>query len=154
MDHLRGYENAGHVLRVLAEMHEEIAQVLNELGGQARDDRRKLNLAYLADHHSKRASALSAYHRDADATLLQQWFQIPFPEDPRELIESLRALAPEHASLERLMSDIDTFIDRLLSHLRDRSETSNVKALFQDLLDIETRERLMRSRALASFAQI
>jgi hypothetical protein len=154
MDHLRAYENVDHVLSVLSEMHEHIAQVINELSGQARSDRRKMILNYLAEHQSKRATALAAYRRGADATLLKQWFQIPFPEDPLDLIASLRARAPDETSIDGLVSEIDTFMDRLLPHLRDRSETSNVKTLFQDLLDIETRERLLRSRALASFAQI
>jgi hypothetical protein len=154
MDHLRGYENVDHVLGILSEMHEQISRVINDLSVRTSSERQKLILDYLADHQSKRATSLAAYHRGANATLLKQWFQVPFPEDPRDLITSLRARAPDEASVDELVSELDTFMDRLLIHLRDRSETSNAKALFQDLLDIETRERLLRSRALASFDQM
>jgi hypothetical protein len=154
MDHLRAYESVDHVLSVLSEMHQQIAQVMNELSGLAHEDRGKLALDYLADHESARATALAAYQGDADATLLKQWFQIPFPENLLDLIASLRSRISNEASIDGLVSEIDEFMDRLLPHLRDRSATSTVNALFQDLFDIEIRERLLRSRALASLAQL
>jgi hypothetical protein len=154
MDRLRAYETVGHVLGVLAEMHEQIARVLGELGGQACDERRKLNLDYLSGHHARRAAALAAYQEDAEAPMLDQWFQIPFPEEPRDLLASLQTQGLEQTSIDELVVRIDAFMDRLLPHLRDRAETRNAKELFQGLLDIEERDRHLRSRALASFEQI
>ncbi len=154
MDRLLGYENVGHVLSVLSDMHEQIGQVLGELGHQAADERRKLNLEYLAEHQSRRATALVSYQQNADPTLLEQWFQIPFPEEPSDLIASLQTRESDQLSIDSLVCEIDTFMDRLLPHLRDRAETRNAKALFDDLMEIESRERHLQSRALASFAQI
>ncbi len=154
MDHLRGYENVGHVLRVLSEMHEEIAGAISGLSAQTHDERRKMTLDYLADEQSKRAASLLVFQRDAEPMLLEQWLQIPFPEAPLDLIASLRAQESASSSVDGLVSEIDTFIGKLLSHLRDRAETSNAKALFEDLLYIDSRERQLRSRGLASFAQI
>lgn len=151
MDHLRQYENVGHVLEVLSQLHADIAKVIGALGDEADDERQTMILGYLADHQSERAKSLAAYHRDAEATLLKQWFQIPFPEDPSDLLDSLRAFAPDTVSIQDLLSQIDTFMDLLLPHLRDRAETNNVKALFQSLLEIENRERSLRTRALGSF---
>lgn len=56
-------------------------------------------------------SANSAPLRDADATSLKQWFQIPFPEDSVDLLESLRACAPDTVDVQDLLSEIDTFMD-------------------------------------------
>lgn len=154
MDHLRHYENVGHVLDVLSQMHADISKVIYMLGGQASGARQKMMLGYLADQHSRRAVLLEAYHRGADATLLKQWFQIPFPEDPVDLLASLRALKPGTGIIQELITAIDAFMDQLLPHLQKRAEAENVKALFQNLLDTETQERRLRSRALASFEQI
>lgn len=154
MDRLRAYETVGHVLGVLAEMHDQIARLLGDLGVEAGDERRKLNLDYLADYHSRRAAALAAYQEDAEATMLEQWFQIPFPEEPRDLVASLRTQGTEQVPVDELVVRVDAFMDQLLPHLRDRAETRNAKDLFQGLLDIEERDRHLRSRALASFEQI
>lgn len=154
MDRLRGYENVGHVLDVLAQMHEQLALVLGELAAEATDERRKMNLGYLAGHQSSRAAALLAHREHADAALLEQWFQIPFPEEPIDLIASLRAHESESASIDTLVSQIDAFMDRLLPHMRDRAETRNASELFEGLLEIENRERHLRSLALASFEQM
>lgn len=154
MDHLRGYENVGHVLGVLAETHEELARAIGELGDHSSDERRKMILGYLADQQSRRAADLAMYQRDAKATLLEQWLQIPFPENPSKLIASLRAQGSASIDVDELLSETDGFMERLLTHLEDRAETSNAKALFHDLLEIDNREKHLRSRALASFAQI
>jgi len=154
MDRLRGYENVGHVLDVIAEMHAQLAAMLSEFGVQTSDERRKMNLDYLAGHQSSRAAALLAYRDDADASLLEQWFQIPFPEEPLDLITLLRAHESDNASIDTLVSAIDAFTDKLLPHLRDRAETRNARELFEDLLAIEDRERHLRSLALASFEQM
>ncbi|MFW6092685.1 MAG: hypothetical protein ACODAC_01845 [Pseudomonadota bacterium] len=153
MDRLRGYENVDHVLGVLVEMHERLGEVIGELAGRAGGERDRMALRYLAEHQSGRAAALADYRRDADPTLLKQWLQIPFPEEPGDLIDALGSRGDD-ASVESLVTEIDGFMDRLLHHLRDRAETDNARALFRDLLDIEDRERHSRSRALASFAQI
>ncbi len=154
MDHLRHYENVGHVLEVLSEMHLDIAEVISELAAKAGNERQALILEYLADHQSERGTALAEYHRDANTTLLEEWLQIPFPEDPLDLLASLRAFAPTEVPIEDLIAEIDDFMDLLLPHLRDRSEAQGVKALFQNLLELETAERLSRSRAMGSFSQI
>lgn len=154
MDRLRAYESVSHVLEVLADMHAQLALVLGELAAQASDERRKMNLGYLAGHQSSRAAALLAYREDAETSLLDQWFQIPLPEEPPDLIASLRTQDSDDASIDTLVSGIDAFMDRLLPHLRDRAETRNAKELFEDLLEIENRERHLRSRALASFEQM
>lgn len=154
MDHLRHYETVGHVLEVLSEMHRDIGKVITELAAQANNERQQLILEYLADHQSERGTSLAEYQRDANATLLKQWFQIPFPEDPLDLLASLRSCEPDIVAIQELISEIDTFMDDLLPHLRDRAEGSDVKKLFQNLLDMDTSERLLRSRALDSFSQM
>ena len=137
MDRLRGYETVGHVLEVLAEMQEQLGRVLDELGCRTSEERRKLNLDYLARHHSARATVLEAYQEDSEASTLGQWFQIPFPEEPRDLLASLRAPESAELSIDELVVRIDGFMDRLLPHLANRAETRNARELFQGLLDIE-----------------
>lgn len=154
MDHLRHYENVGHVLEVLSQMHADIGRVINELAAKSSSERQQLILEYLAGHQSERATSLAEYHRDADTTLLKEWLQIPFPEDPLDLLKTLRAFAPDTVAAEDLTYEIDTFMDLLLPHLRDRAEAQGVKALFQNLLDMDISERLSRSRALGSFSQM
>jgi hypothetical protein len=152
---LQGYENVGHVLDVLAEFHRQLAAVFSELGERAGDDRSKLMLDYLAGHQSRRANALEMYRRDAPPSLIGNWFQIPFPEDPRAFLRNFQETGKTSPDrLDDLIAQLDTFMSRLLHHMRDRAETNNVKALFEDLLEIEQRERLLRSRAMSSFSQI
>lgn len=154
MDQLRHYENVDHVLEVLANMHADIARVISELAADAESERQQLILEYLAVHQYERGTSLAEYHRDADSQLLQEWLQIPFPEDPMDLLETLGAFASDTLEVEDLLGEIDTFMDLLLPHLRDRSEAQRVKALFQNLLDMDINERLLRSRALGSFAEM
>ncbi|MGE0621282.1 MAG: hypothetical protein AB7O54_01615 [Pseudomonadales bacterium] len=152
MERLEGYENVDHVLSVLAEFHRRLAGWMSELGEVA-EERRGLEFRYVARQHTLRSEALADFRSDADPTLLRSWFQIPFPENPADFLRGL-ASQPDAVSLTEILAATDGFIDRLLSHLHDRAETAGVKALFQDLLDSELRDRRLRSRALDSFSRL
>jgi predicted RNA-binding Zn ribbon-like protein len=155
MERLEGYENVGHVIGVLEEFHRQLVHAFSKWREQTDDERSKLIVGYLADHQARRAQALEDFHRDAPRSLLTSWFQIPFPEDPRAFLRSVQsAEAPAPGQIEEVISRIDDFLDRMLHHMRDRAETHDVEAFFNDLLEIEKRERMLRSRAMSSFHQI
>lgn len=153
MYRLEGYENVDHVLRVLAEFHRQFAELTNEFGG-SQDDRRGLKFQYVASQHSQRAKTLADFRSGTDATVLESWFQVPFPENPDDFIRRIRSRVSEEVALEDLLAEVDSFTDRLLQHLHDRAETDSVIALFQDLLNSERQNRKLRSRGLGSFASL
>lgn len=155
MKRLEGYENVGNVLHILAEFHRGLAGFFENTGKAVTDERMRMMLAHLVKHQRQRAVALENYQRDAPATLLKSWLQIPFPENPGSFLESLgeqNGMTVE--ALQQLLSRVDGFVSQLLHHLETRAESANVEALFHDLHEIDNRERLLRSRALSSFSQI
>ena len=155
MERISGYENVDHVLEVLAEFHRQLARAFVTLGERSSDERGQLALNYLAQHHRKRADALKSYQEHAPQSLRSNWFQVPFPKDPGTFVGSLDT--SQQLDLDQvndLLLRIDAFVSEFLQHMESRAETTNVKSLFRDLLTIDERERLLRSRALASFSQI
>ena len=154
INRLQAYETVGHVLSALEQMHERIGEVLSDFGTHTSDERRRLNLEYLAEHQRRRAADLTAYCGRATEPVLEMWLQVPFPEQPGELIAELQAQDADQGSITKMIAAIDDFTGRLLTHMRDRAETPDAKKMFEGLLDIENQERRLRSRALASFAQI
>jgi hypothetical protein len=155
MERLKGYENVQHVIDVLAAFHRQLASAFSSWRDQGDDDRTKMILNYLAGHHTRRAQALEDFQRDAPRSLLDSWFQIPFPQDPIAFLENLqRADAAASDQIDDHLVRIDEFVDRMLQHMRDRAETHDVQAFFNDLLDIEKRERVLRSRAMSSVQQV
>jgi hypothetical protein len=155
MERLEGYENVDHVIGVLVEFHRHLADVFSGRREQTGDERSNLIIGYLADHQARRAGALEDFRRDAPRSLLDSWFQIPFPEDPGAFLRSVQgveASAPDR--IDQVVAKVDEFMERMLRHMRDRAETRNVVDFFDDLLEIEQRERRLRSRAMSSFQQI
>lgn len=155
MRRLEGYENVDNVLSILADFHRHLANMFRLSGEHQSGERARLLLNYLSDHQAKRAAALEDFRKDAAPSLMKNWFQIPFPEAPQTFLDGLD-LSGEvgEDEIHAVVSRVDDFMSRLLNYVKSRAETTNVRELFEDLLSIEERERVLRSRALSSFSRI
>jgi hypothetical protein len=154
MERLSGYENTEHVLRILIEFHCRMSTLYSELAATATEQRSQMTLHYLQEHEEQHAEALRRSCADAPRSLLANWFQIPFPEDPETFFQSID---PENAldsdAIVALAGRVDGYLMRLLIYIESRAETANVKELFASLQALQNNKQRLRSRALASFLQ-
>lgn len=156
MTRLQTYENAAHVLDELISFHEELSSQYNTMAENSTVPLSALLLQFLAEREKKMAQTLEKYEVSASYKVLKTWIQIPYPEDPESFLGSLQpAMTPDlkPEQVYDLGNTADAFIARLLSHLHERCDIAEIKALFQDLMKGEHDESVALSKAYNSLRE-
>lgn len=156
MSRLQTYENAAHVLDELISFHQELSDQYDTLAGKSSHPLSAMLLQFMADREKKLSDTLERYEASAPYKVLKTWIQIPFPEDLESFLGSLQAeLTPdmEPDQVYELGNKVDSYIADLLTHLQERCETKEIKALFQDLLKGEHDESIALSKAYNSLRE-
>ena len=157
MSRLQSFDNAAHVLDELISFHEHLAEIYADLSEQANNAFSKMLLEFLTSREKKLADTLERYEDNAPYKVLKTWIQIPFPEDPESFLADLPNAASadmEPLQVYEMGEKGDDFIARLLTHVHDRCEINEVKALFADLLKGERDENIALSKAYNSLREM
>ncbi len=157
MTRLQSYDNAAHVLSELIGYHEHLAEIYDDLASESENEMSKMLLDFLATREEKLTETLEKYEDGAPDRILKTWIQIPYPEDMDAFLTKFeKQLSNDMDPLQvyELASKADSFVEGLLSHLRDRCEVQHVKELFADLLKGEKDENIALSKAYNSLREM
>lgn len=123
----------------------------NDYDGMARGHEKErvgILLHYLAAHERALSAALQHYEEDAAKSLLATWYdnapEVKLPPDLKSLCQTLEKVDTESV-LALSITFHDTLID-MYSVLATEAPTPAVKALFDDLLSQESREKMRTVR--------
>lgn len=154
MTRLEQYENTRHVLQEIGHFHSELSKMYGRLATRAADERTRMLLAYMQRREEKLLAALALYEEVAPDAALDAWFRIPSPEN---LDDFLRLVATDEVmdvmQVQRLITDADEHLIALLEYVASKVNAAEVKALFDDLLDIERQEEKALSKAINSLRE-
>lgn len=156
MTRLQSYENAAHVLDELISFHEELSERYSHLADICRVPLSALLWQFMAEREKKLADTLERYEASAPYKVLKTWIQIPFPEDLESFLASIQpAMTPDLGPEEvyELGSKVDSHVAALLTHLHERCEVPEIKALFKDLMKGEHDESIALSKAYNSLRE-
>lgn len=157
MSRLTSFDNAAHVLDELINLHEQLAKLYEDLATGANKPLSKMLLDFLVSREKKIADTLENYADNAPDKVLKTWIQIPYPEDPETFLNEFAPGASadmEPLQVYELGEKADDFVSRLLSHVHDRCEIKEVKALFADLVQGERNENIALSKAYNSLREM
>ena len=154
MTRLQAYENTRHVLQEVKRFHIELSQMYERLADRTCCERTRMLLTYMQRREQKLAAALAFYEDVAPDAALDAWFQIPFPENLDDFLRLVSTdVAMDVMQAQQLISRADAFLIALLEHVASKVNAAEVKALFDDLLDIERQEEKALSKAINSLRE-
>lgn len=144
------FETTRDVLDYVKQFHRKARNLYSELADQEEQERLKLLLNYLSRHENHLAKSLADYEKETSEKILNTWFQY-VPD--QALLESINDIDIEpNLSVDEIVDlamRLDDCLIQLYKEMIDHSSAiSEVKEVFQNLLDMEKQEqhRLARSR--------
>ncbi|MEX1197887.1 MAG: hypothetical protein WEB57_08520 [Pseudohongiellaceae bacterium] len=152
MNHLQQYENTRHVLDEIRSFHQRLAGLYGALAEQATEARAEMLLNYMKSREEAQGAVIDLYESDAPASILDSWFQVPYPENLNDFLKLLEIRSDLNVEQAReLIMEADEFLMALLNHVERRVINPEVKAVFQDLQELEREEEKALTRAVNSF---
>jgi hypothetical protein len=156
MSRLQTFENAAHVLDELISFHRELSDQYDTLAGKSSNPLSAMLLQFMSEREKKLCDTLKRYEASAPEKVLNTWIQIPYPEDLESFLGSMQVeLTPdmEPDQVYELGNKVDSYVADLLTHLEQRCDMKEIKALFQDLLKGEHDESVALSKAYNSLRE-
>jgi rubrerythrin len=144
------FETTRDVLDCVKQFHSKASDLYNQLANHEEQERLKLLLDYLSRHETHLAKSLADYEQETSEKILNTWFQY-VPD--QALLEPINNIDIEpNLSVDEIV-DLAMGLDNCLIELykemiNHSSAISEVKEVFQNLLDMEKQEQhqLARSR--------
>jgi hypothetical protein len=128
--------------------HDTLANDYDAMARGHEKDRVGILLNYLAAHERALSAAILHYEEDAAESLLATWYdqapEVKLPPDLKTLCATLKEV-DTRSVLALSVAFHDTLID-MYGVLAAQAPTPSVKALFDDLLSQETREKMRTVR--------
>lgn len=152
MNHLQQYENTRHVLDEIRSFHGRLAELYGALADQATEARAEMLLNYMKSREEAQGTVIDLYESDAPSSILDAWFQVQSPENLNDFLSLLETRADLSVEQVReLVMEADEFLLSLLDHVERQVLHPDIKAVFQDLKELEREEEKALSRAVNSF---
>jgi len=142
------FRQVSEVLQWAQLFHDSLAKDYETLAKDHEKDRVGMLLHYLAEHQRALGLALQHYEEDAQASVLNTWFnRVPKIDLPPDLNSLAKAL--EKLDTRGVLDLAITFHDALIhiyQTLAMQTSIPTIEALFQDLAGQETQEKIRTVR--------
>ncbi len=136
------YKTVQEILDQAAELHARIAEQARQAAETQDRQRLSLVLDYLADHQASLKQAIQSFKGDAADRVLATWFD----RSPEMELSALSAKALADADgVDELIETVMQFHDQIISlygNLRDQAVVDEVRAVFSNLAELETHEKM------------
>jgi len=128
-------------------LHQQISQYYQKLSEESAQARVSMLLEYLKRHEDHLESTLNKFGQDKSQGVLESWFQYAPDQDLSDVMADLEV--SDHMDTGDVVSMAltldDYFIDLYQGMVSNASSTA-VKAVFQNLLDMEEHEKIQISK--------
>lgn len=139
---LHNFEQAKDVLDYGIELHTQLRALYDSLSQQSEQQRVKMVLDYLSRHERNREQAMRRFEQDLHSNSLDVWLQYaPSPEIEKMLADCI--LRPD-MSVDDVMTIAMNFDNALIEIYKEaarEAEDTNARAVFQNLAEMEEKEK-------------
>ena len=135
-------EQTRDILADAESFHRQIGEYYHQLGNHMHKQRIKMLLEYLSLHEEHLADSLADYEQNASTTVMETWFKSKHQLNVHEILKDVE-IAPE-MSVDDVIELGLKLDERLIAMYRDLAENAqceDVRAVFQNLLDMEEEEK-------------
>lgn len=141
------YKTVKDVVDHSRRLHQQISQLYADMRSQQTQERVKMLLDYLQRHESHLEEALCQFEKDKSQKVLDNWFQYAPDQDLTEVLSTIEIT--DQMSTDDVISmalKLDDYFIELYEGMVESSRSSDSKAVFQNLLDMEKQEKIRTAR--------
>lgn len=148
---MKTFKQAHEVLKDAQKFHLDMAGIYQQLLENSEDSRTRLLLEHLHEHELRMANNLKNYGAVAKHKVMQTWLQYTNEESPRHLVKRLHlSEKPSIDEINQLGQQVDIYFSDLYDVVYGSSESEEVKEVFENLKQIQDKERITLSKATNS----
>ncbi|WP_250459939.1 hypothetical protein [Microbulbifer litoralis] len=148
---MKTFKQAFQVLKDAEKFHRQMADLYEELLEKAADNRTRLLLQHMLEHERRMARNLANYNGVAQHKVMQTWLQYTHEESASDFIRSLDlGDPPTIKEINNMGREVDRYFSDLYEAVYGAIESAEVKEVFEDLKQIQDKERITLSMATNS----
>ena len=129
------------------QLHQQISQFYHQLSEDNCKARVSMLLEYLKRHEDHLEDTLSKFGEDKSQSVLDSWFQYAPDQDLSEVMSTLEV--SDHMDTDDVVTmalTLDDYFIDLYQGMVSNASSSAVKAVFQNLLDMEEHDKIQISK--------
>ncbi|MFC6634944.1 hypothetical protein [Microbulbifer taiwanensis] len=148
---MKTFKQAFEVLKDAEKFHLEMADLYEELLEKSEDKRTQLLLKHMLEHEQRMARNLSNYGEVAQHKVMRTWLQYTHEESAQDFIRGLELSDPPSIKeINNMGREVDRYFSDLYEAVYGAIESAEVKEVFEDLKQIQDKERITLSMATNS----
>ncbi|MFI2811582.1 MULTISPECIES: hypothetical protein [Microbulbifer] len=148
---MKTFKQAYEVLKDAEKFHLEMADLYRSMLEKAEDNRTQLLLKHMLEHEQRMAKNLANYGEVAKHKVMKTWLQYTHEETARDFVRSLNLSdPPDIREINNLGREVDRYFSELYQAVYGAIESAEVKEVFEDLKQIQDKERITLSMATNS----
>ncbi|SHF51824.1 hypothetical protein SAMN04487965_2125 [Microbulbifer donghaiensis] len=148
---MKTFKQAFEVLKDAEKFHLDMALLYKDLLEKSEDKRTQLLLKHMLEHEQRMARNLSNYSEVAQHKVMQTWLQYTHEESAKDFIRRLELSEPPTIKeINNMGREVDRYFSDLYQAVYGAIESAEVKEVFEDLKQIQDKERITLSMATNS----
>jgi len=148
---MKTFKQAAEVIKDAEKFHRELAKLYRELLQKSSDSRTQLLLKHMLEHELRMAKNLANYSEVAKHKVMQTWLQYTQEESAKDFIRKLQLSEPPTIKeINNMGRKVDRYFSELYEAVYGAIESAEVKEVFEDLKQIQDKERITLSMATNS----
>lgn len=149
------YQTVKDVVDHSRRLHHQISELYKEINQDQSQERVKMLLDYLQRHETHLEDSLAQFEKDKSQKVLESWFQYVPDQDLTEVLASIDI--NDHMSTEDVILmalKLDDYFIELYEDMVKSTSSSNVKSVFQNLLEMEQQEKIRTARTALNISDM
>ncbi|AOS97297.1 hypothetical protein AUP74_01866 [Microbulbifer aggregans] len=148
---MKTFKQAYEVLKDAEKFHRDIADFYRHLMEKSDDNRTQLLLTHMIEHEERMAKNLANYGEVAQHKVMKTWLQYTHEESVKDFIHGLELSDPPTIKeINAMQRAVDRYFSDLYQAVYGAIESAEVKEVFEDLKQIQDKERITLSMATNS----
>ncbi|MCW8125317.1 hypothetical protein [Microbulbifer halophilus] len=148
---MKTFKQAYQILKDAEKFHREMADFYEELLDKADNNRTRLLLKHMLEHEQRMAQNLANYSGVTQHKVMKTWLQYTQEESAGHFIKSLNLSDPPTIKeINRMGREVERYFSDLYEAVYGAIESAEVKEVFEDLKQIQDKERITLSMATNS----
>lgn len=141
------YQTVKDVVDHSRQLHQQISAIYKKLGEDQSQDRVAMLFDYLKRHEDHLELSLDQFEKDKSQKVLDTWFQYAPDHNIAEVLNDIQV--NDHMTTDEVVAmalKLDDYFIELYEDMVEHSASDAVKAVFQNLIDMEQQEKIRVSK--------
>lgn len=148
---MKTFKQAYEIIKDAEKFHLKMADLYQKLLKKSKEKRTRLLLKHMLEHELRMAKNLANYSEVAKKKVMHTWLQFTHEESTEDFIKKMQLSDPPTISeINKIGREVDRYFSELYETVHDAIESEEVKKVFEDLKQVQDKERITLSMATNS----